>query len=151
MHRWQSSEAERRTNGQAAQEQAPETPAVGAAPTSGPLVFTHDYFFAQGGPVEVAALPYSREDPAPFHVARWSVAAGTANDLDSHAAREVWLVGAGEGAVSWADKSARIQAGDSIAFDTAVPHRVVNDGSEALRVFSVYWRQTDRPDQARAG
>ena len=47
-------------------------------------------------------------------------------------------MGAGEGVVSWADKTSRIRAGDCVAFGSLVPHRVVNDGSETLRVFSVY-------------
>ena len=68
---------------------------------------------------------------------------GKANDVDVHVSREVWLVISGEGTVSWADQSASIAAGDAIAFDTKVRHQIGNSGSEALRVFSVYWRQAD--------
>jgi mannose-6-phosphate isomerase-like protein (cupin superfamily) len=111
------------------------------APTSGLLSFDYWYSFSEGGPVESGALPFAHYAPAPFEVARWVVAPGKANDLDMHAAREVWLVISGEGHVSWADQSATIRAGDAIAFDATVAHQVRNTGPEPLRVFSVYWKQ----------
>lgn len=110
------------------------------SPTSGPLSFAHWYFFAEGGPVESARLPFSADAPAPFEIARWSVEPGTANDRDVHISREIWLVIAGEGEVTWADQSVPIKAGEAIGFDTNVPHQVRTVGAEPLRVFSVYWK-----------
>lgn len=106
---------------------------------SGALSFALDYLFEQGGRVEVGTMPYPRDTPAPFEVARWSVAPGTANDLDRHRSREVWLVIAGTGLVTFADQTLRIHPGDALAFETEVPHQVYNDGEESLRVFSAYW------------
>lgn len=111
------------------------------SPTSGPLSFTHWYHFAEGGPVESTSLPFSTDAPAPFEIARWSVEPGTANDRDIHISREIWLVLAGEGEVTWADRSAPIKAGEAIGFDTKVAHQVRAVGTEPLRVFSVYWKQ----------
>ncbi len=111
------------------------------APTSGLLTFSHDYNFADGGPVEAGRIPYPADAPAPFEVARWSVSPGTTNDLDVHLSREIWLVVAGTGEVTWADCATRLKAGDAIAFDSRVPHQVVNDGDEDLTVFSVFWKQ----------
>jgi len=107
------------------------------------LSFEYSYSFSEGGPVESGTLPFPHYAPAPFEVARWSVAPGKANDLDTHVSREVWLVISGEGRLKWRDQSATIRAGDAVAFDTRVPHQVHNTGSEPLRVFSVYWKQAD--------
>jgi mannose-6-phosphate isomerase-like protein (cupin superfamily) len=112
-----------------------------SAPTSGPAMFQTDYLFSQGDRVEAATLPYAESAPAPFRVARWSVAPGRANDADIHESREVWLVAAGQGELVWADNEATIAAGDVIAFDSRVPHQVRNHGTEPLQVFSVYWVQ----------
>jgi mannose-6-phosphate isomerase-like protein (cupin superfamily) len=114
-----------------------------AASTSGPLSFKDSYSFSEGGQVEDATLPFPGGAPAPFEVARWTVAPGNANDLDSHMSREVWLVISGEGNVTWADQSTTIKAGEAIAFETKVPHQVRNTGTEPLRVFSVYWKQAN--------
>ena len=113
------------------------------ASTSGPLSFERWYSFSEGGLVESSVLPFAVDAPAPFEVARWSVAPGKSNDLDVHLSREVWLVISGEGHVTWADQSTIIRAGDAIAFDTKVPHQIRNAGSEPLHVFSVYWKSAD--------
>jgi mannose-6-phosphate isomerase-like protein (cupin superfamily) len=118
------------------------TQAPGLAPTSGPAGYHADYQFADGDLVEAVVLPYDPSSPAPFQMARWSVAPGKASDLDVHESREVWLVVAGQGELVWADRSATIGAGDVIAFDSKVPHQVRNRDTQPLRVFSVYWAQT---------
>ncbi|MEV2242377.1 cupin domain-containing protein [Micromonospora sp. NPDC049891] len=113
------------------------------AVTSGPVRFEPWYAFAEGGPVERALLPFPSTAPAPFEVARWSVAPGTANDLDVHRSREIWVVVAGTGTLTWADRSARLRAGDVVAFDSQVPHQIRNDGPDPLLAVSVYWLPQD--------
>lgn len=107
--------------------------------TSGPVPFDPWYAFAEGGPVERALLPFPSTAPAPFEVARWSVAPGTANDLDVHRSREVWVMVAGTGTLTWADQSTLLRAGDVVAFESHVPHQIRNDGPEALHAISIYW------------
>ncbi|MEV0152551.1 cupin domain-containing protein [Micromonospora sp. NPDC050686] len=109
------------------------------APTSGPVTFDHWYAFAEGGPVHRGLLPFPPADPAPFEVARWSVAPGTANDLDVHRSRELWIVVAGVGALTWADRTTVLRAGDIVAFDSGVPHQIRNDGPDELLAVSVFW------------
>ncbi|GAB3140718.1 hypothetical protein GCM10027290_12000 [Micromonospora sonneratiae] len=109
--------------------------------TSGPVEFEHWYDFSEGGPVHRALLPFPAESPAPFEIARWSVAPGTANDLDVHRSREVWIIVSGVGTLTWADQTTVLQAGDLAAFESRVPHQVRNDGPEPLHAVSVYWLQ----------
>jgi len=110
------------------------------AATSGQVSFEFSYSFSDGGPVESGSLPFPRHAPAPFEVARWSVEQGSANDLDTHVSREVWLIISGEGLATWGDQSASVRAGDAVAFDTGVPHQMRNTGPGPLQVFSVYWQ-----------
>jgi mannose-6-phosphate isomerase-like protein (cupin superfamily) len=108
------------------------------AESSGPVQFRFEYAFAEGEPVEAGGMRFAADAAAPFELARWTVEPGTASDSDSHDAREVWLVIAGQGRVTWAGDEKRLRAGEAIAFDSRVPHRIVNDGEYPLRVFSVY-------------
>jgi mannose-6-phosphate isomerase-like protein (cupin superfamily) len=85
-------------------------------------------------------MPYPGDGPAPFEVARWSVAPGTANDLDTHRSREAWLVIAGTGLVTFAGQTLRIHSKDALAFETGVPHQGYNDGEESLQVFCLLLR-----------
>ncbi|MER7461192.1 cupin domain-containing protein [Micromonospora sp. NPDC126480] len=113
------------------------------ARTSGPVPFEPWYAFAEGGPVERALLPFPSSTPAPFEVARWSVAPGTANDLDVHRSREIWIMVAGAGTLTWADQNTLLRAGDVVAFESRVPHQIRNDGPDPLLAISVYWLPAD--------
>jgi mannose-6-phosphate isomerase-like protein (cupin superfamily) len=107
---------------------------------SGPVEFTYWYQFGDGGPVEAGKLPYPEQHPAPFEVARWTVAPGTANDLDVHRSRELWLVIAGAARAEWADgHTQELHPGDVVAFESLTPHQLINDGSVPFVAASVYW------------
>jgi mannose-6-phosphate isomerase-like protein (cupin superfamily) len=109
----------------------------------GPVDFRHWYAFREGGPVERGSLPFPEHAPAPFELARWTVAPGTANDLDVHRSREVWIVVAGAATVVWDDnKTTRLQPGDVMAFESRTPHQLVNDGPVPFVAASVFWLDT---------
>ncbi|MBY8875416.1 cupin domain-containing protein [Micromonospora sp. PLK6-60] len=114
-------------------------PTTNPALTSGPVTFDPWYAFAEGGPVHRGRLPFPPADPAPFEVARWSVAPGTANDLDVHRSRELWIVVSGTGTLTWADRSTALRAGDVVAFDSEVPHQLRNAGPDKFHAVSVFW------------
>ncbi|MEU8185327.1 cupin domain-containing protein [Micromonospora sp. NPDC049047] len=114
-------------------------PTTNPVMTSGVATFEHWYDFTEGGPVHSALLPFPATDPAPFELARWSVAPHTSNDLDVHRSREVWIIVSGTGTVTFGDQTAVLRAGDVVAFDSRVPHRIRNDGPDPLSAVSVYW------------
>jgi mannose-6-phosphate isomerase-like protein (cupin superfamily) len=104
------------------------------------VVFQPWYQFAEGGPVEQATLPFPALQPAAIEVARWIVAAGTANHVDVHNSREVWVVVSGQATVTWGEgHKRRTGPCDVMAFDSRTPHQLRNDGDEALVAVSVYW------------
>ncbi|MFF0151523.1 cupin domain-containing protein [Micromonospora sp. NPDC005203] len=114
-------------------------PSTDSPLTSGPVAFTHWYDFAEGGPVHSALLPFPSTAPAPFEVARWSVAPNTSNDLDVHRSREVWIIVSGAGTLTFGDQTRVLRPGDVAAFDSGVPHQLRNDGPNPVLAVSVYW------------
>ncbi|MFG3558621.1 cupin domain-containing protein [Micromonospora sp. NPDC047557] len=113
-----------------------------SATTGGlPVKFEHWYDFTEGGRVHRALLPFPPTTPAPFEVARWSVAPKTSNDLDVHRSREVWVIVSGTGTLTWADQTTVLHAGDVTAFESKVPHQIRNDGPDPLLAVSIYWLQ----------
>jgi mannose-6-phosphate isomerase-like protein (cupin superfamily) len=88
-------------------------------------------------------LPFPSTKPAPFELARWSVAPGTSNDLDVHQSREVWIILSGVGTLTWADQTKVLKVADVVAFESRVPHQIRNDGPDTLLATSVYWLQAD--------
>ncbi|MEU1586281.1 cupin domain-containing protein [Micromonospora sp. NPDC005710] len=116
-------------------------PNANPAITSGVVTFDHWYDFTEGGPVHRGLLPFASTAPAPFEVARWSVAPHTSNDLDVHRSREMWIIVSGTGTLTFADQTCVLRAGDVAAFDSRVPHQLRNDGPDELSAVSVYWLQ----------
>ncbi|MFG1915384.1 cupin domain-containing protein [Micromonospora sp. NPDC048898] len=112
---------------------------IDSALTSGPVAFAHSYDFAEGGPVHLALLPFPSAAPAPFEVARWSVAPSTSSDVDVHRSREVWIIVSGTGTLTFGDRTSVLRSGDVVAFDSGVQHQIRNDGPEPLLAVSVYW------------
>lgn len=120
------------------------------AVASGPATVEHWYDFAEGGPVHKVLLPFPPAEPAPFEVARWSIAPGTSNDLDVHRSREVWIILTGGGTLTFADETRTLHPGDVVAFESEVPHQLRNDGPETLSAISIYWLPTTSSPKARS-
>ena len=91
--------------------------------------------------MEVEELATNEQDPsfAPFKGSRFVVPVGAATDLDQHDVRECWFIASGTGALEYDGRVVRVAARDVVHMDSQRPHRVVNDGTEPLSVFSVWW------------
>jgi len=93
---------------------------------------------AESGMVVAEALP-----PAaagwPFQASRWEVPPGRTSELDLHDVAEVWLVRSGQGTVLSGGTELPVRAGEMVFMASRVPHQVRNTGTEALRMFSVWW------------
>ncbi len=77
--------------------------------------------------------------PAPFKVARFTVAPNCASPVDTHAVHEIWMIAQGTGELVYDDQKVRISAPDMLYFEPPKTHLVRNDGTEPLVVFSVWW------------
>jgi mannose-6-phosphate isomerase-like protein (cupin superfamily) len=70
---------------------------------------------------------------------------GTANDLDVHRSREVWIVIDGNAKAVWGDGHAmELAPGDVVAFESLTPHQLVNDGPISFVAASVFWIDQNR-------
>ncbi|MBT2504250.1 cupin domain-containing protein [Curtobacterium sp. ISL-83] len=90
-----------------------------------------------GEPVEGYRL--DEEHPAPFKASRWSLAPGFTSDWDQHDVIELWFVSAGTGIVSHGGVTFRVNTGDAVYMPSRTRHRVHNDGTEPITLFSAWW------------
>ncbi|HEX2205124.1 MAG TPA: cupin domain-containing protein [Longimicrobium sp.] len=77
---------------------------------------------------------------APFRLSRVAVAPGVETPVDVHQVHELWLVGQGEGELTYDGVASRIRAGDVVRFVPEKTHTVRNDGAGDLVSFSLWWK-----------
>jgi transcriptional regulator with XRE-family HTH domain len=84
-----------------------------------------------------ARLTPTAEPAAEFLEVTYPPGATSGPAMSQHAGREFQLVLSGELTLELAFERHVLHAGDSIIFDSTVPHRLVNNGSEPMRAISV--------------
>jgi mannose-6-phosphate isomerase-like protein (cupin superfamily) len=101
------------------------------------------------GPVHGLQLPLVDDSPAgPFKMSFWRLNPGEWSDWDQHEVLEVWMVATGTGTV-WREADAtRVTVGDVVFMPSLTRHRLHNDGTERMELFSVWWQHDPqaRPD-----
>jgi mannose-6-phosphate isomerase-like protein (cupin superfamily) len=92
------------------------------------------------GPVLGLLLPLLGGEPAAgFKMSFWSLTPGLWTDWDQHDVLEVWLVAGGSGTVWREDDPTAVSVGDAVFMPSRTRHRLHNDGTEPMRLFSVWW------------
>ena len=91
------------------------------------------------GPVEGFALTIGQSNVAPFKASRWRLDPDLWTNWDQHGVIELWLIATGSGVVWRDDVATRVAAGDAVLMPSQVRHRLRNDGSTTIEVFSVWW------------
>lgn len=82
-----------------------------------------------------------RTEAAPFRMAHFSIKPGYASPLDQHAAREIWIVIAGQGRLSYDNQTIELRVGDTLYYDPHKVHQVRNDSSVVLEICSIWWNR----------
>lgn len=94
-------------------------------------------------PVGVAMWVLEKGKQLPGHcpvsAARFTVQPGARSELDVHEVVEVWTVMRGRGTIISGAERITAVTGDSVYFDSNVPHQLVNSTTEPIDVFSVWW------------
>ncbi len=93
------------------------------------------------GGVKWSRLTALAEPGAEFLEVTYAPGATSGANMSHHAGREFGLVLAGELVVELGFESYRLQAGDSIIFDSTTPHRLTNSGEAAMRAVWVVLNQ----------
>ena len=79
---------------------------------------------------------------APFKGSKWVVKPNEWSPLDIHDVRECWFIASGTGIVTYKEEfKEAVKAGDVLYFNSQESHKVFNNGTEDLLVFSVWWQQ----------
>lgn len=89
--------------------------------------------------LELAAMSSVDDGFAPFETSRFSLAPGCRTGEDKHAAREMWIIGAGHGVLTYDNVDTDVKAGDFLFFRSHAPHSIRNTGSEELHIYSIWW------------
>jgi mannose-6-phosphate isomerase-like protein (cupin superfamily) len=78
--------------------------------------------------------------PLPFKMSRFSLEPGESSPFDEHSVCECWFVASGSGTLTYnGDETVKIEAGTTLFYDSHKSHTVVNDGSETLFIFAIWW------------
>ena len=76
---------------------------------------------------------------APFEMSLFCIEAGSESVPESHEDAELWLVAAGVGLMSHGEQVLELRPGCVVSIEPGIVHKVMNTGSTALQVFSVWW------------
>ncbi len=77
---------------------------------------------------------------APFKASKIIVYPGHWSPLDNHEVKECWMISSGQGELVYNDDVKEpIKAGDVLFYDSFNSHKVFNNGSEDLIIFSLWW------------
>ncbi len=93
------------------------------------------------GGVKWSRLTALAEPGAEFLEVTYAPGATSGANMSHHAGREFGLVLEGELVVELGFESYRLQAGDSLIFDSATPHRLTNQGQVAMKAVWVVLNQ----------
>jgi mannose-6-phosphate isomerase-like protein (cupin superfamily) len=93
------------------------------------------------GPVLGLQMPLVDGSPAgPFKMSFWRLNPGEWSNWDQHEVLEVWMVAAGTATVWREEEATRVTVGDAVFMPGLTRHRLHNDGTERIELFSVWWK-----------
>lgn len=84
---------------------------------------------------------HAKDQPiSPFKGSKFIVYPDETSPLDVHDVKECWFIASGSGILTYEGELKKaIQPGDVLLFDSQQSHKVLNNGTEDLVVFSVWW------------
>ncbi|MFD7011296.1 cupin domain-containing protein [Rhodococcus jostii] len=93
-----------------------------------------------GAKLGIFDLPKLEVSVAPFTLAHIRVPAGVTTAEDHHEVREIWLVQSGSGILTLDGVQSRVQAGDTLYYESYRRHQLHNDGDSPVEIVSIWWR-----------
>ncbi len=100
------------------------------------------------GGVTWTRLTATAESDAEFLEISYACGATSGENLSHHTGREFGLILEGELVVQLGDQDYVLHEGDSIVFDSTIPHRLVNKGASLARAIWVVWNQPKLYDRS---
>ncbi|MEM0998142.1 MAG: cupin domain-containing protein [Bacteroidota bacterium] len=101
---------------------------------------------ASGMSLEEAFWNDQDDRPVPVKMSRWTVVPGGRSPVDQHSVRECWMIASGTGTLRYRDREdVPVRAGDVLYFDSQQSHELINDSTEPISVFSIWWPAENAP------
>ena len=76
----------------------------------------------------------------PFKASYFVVQPGCLSPVDTHSVHEIWMVGEGEGELTYGGESSSLRPLDFIYLEPPKEHQVRNTGAGPLIIFSLWWK-----------
>jgi mannose-6-phosphate isomerase-like protein (cupin superfamily) len=94
-----------------------------------------------GDELYIIDLQAAGEAPAaPFRASWWTVNPGSATEAERHDEHEIWIISTGTGSFTCGDTTMQVSSGDIVRIMPNTLHRIENNQSELLTVYSFWWK-----------
>lgn len=94
---------------------------------------------AEGIVLENVKINHFGEQFAPFKTSRFSIEPGCSSGCDQHVVRELWIIGEGQGVLTYDGLDMEVKKNEFLFFDTNKSHSILNTGPKPLHIFSIWW------------
>ncbi|MDJ0676461.1 MAG: cupin domain-containing protein [Calothrix sp. MO_167.B42] len=82
----------------------------------------------------------SSVSPSPcFQASRFTVDPDCSSPPEKHEVHEMWFISEGKGKLSYDKQEMQIKQNDFVYFEPNKTHQVINDSSEMMVIFSIWW------------
>ena len=105
------------------------------------LSFLSPEIFDDAMVVDEIDFGHSKMQPlTPFKGSKFIVYPNQSSPVDIHDVKECWFIASGTGILTYRETSGKsVKAGDVLLFDSQESHKIFNNGTIDLVVFSVWW------------
>ena len=103
--------------------------------------FDEELIMGDGILLENAAINEAVDRFTPFMFSRFTIEPGKDTGVDQHAAKEMWVIGTGQGILTYDGAVSDVKKGDFLLFDSHKQHSIRNTGIETLEIYSVWWSE----------
>ncbi|MBW4636383.1 MAG: cupin domain-containing protein [Iphinoe sp. HA4291-MV1] len=103
------------------------------------LYFLPTQHLAPGLKVREIDLASSISPSPPFQSSRFTVDSGCSSPPEKHEVHEMWFISEGKGKLCYDNQEMQIQQNDFVYFEPNKTHQVINDSSDMMVIFSIWW------------
>jgi len=104
------------------------------------LPFLPEKCLSLGVQVQEIDLAVSVSPKPSFRASRITVEPNCSSSAENHFVHEMWVVLQGKGKLCYDNQEIELNQDNFVYFEPYKTHQLINDGSETMVVFSIYWK-----------